>query len=90
MKKEKIPKKSLKEIETEIDNIIIGKDKTTRGRMLHKAYLTLSTIKPAKQVRKEFIDEYVKKYGEISSGKKSIAQLKEESLADMKKAKGVA
>ena len=87
MKKEKIPKKSLKEIESEIDNIIKGKDKSTRGKMLRKAYITLCAIKDPKQVRQEFIDEYVKKYGEISSGKKSIAQLKEESLADIKKAK---
>ena len=87
VKKEKIKPKTRKEIETEIDSIITGKDRSQRGKMLNKAYKTLCVIKPAKQVRQEFIDEYVKKYGEISSGKKSIAQLKEESLADMKKAK---
>jgi len=90
VKKEKIKPKTRKEIEEEIDSIITGKDRSQRGKMLNKAYKTLCVIKPAEQVRQEFIDEYVKKYGEISSGKKTIEELKQESMDDIKKAKGVA
>ena len=87
MKETKIKPKTRKQIETEIDSIITGKDRSQRGKMLNKAYKTLCVIKPAKQVRQEFIDEYVKKYGEISSGKKTIEELKQESMDDIKKAK---
>ena len=90
VKKEKIKPKTRKEIEEEIDSIITGKDRSQRGKMLNKAYKTLCAIKPAKQVRQKFINEYVKKYGEISSGKKTIEELKQESMDDIKKAKGVA
>ena len=87
VKKEKIKPKTRKEIEEEIDSIITGKDRSQRGKMLNKAYKTLCVIKPAEQVRQEFIEQYVKKYGEISSGKKTIEELKQESMDDIKKAK---
>ena len=90
VKKEKIKPKTRKEIEEEIDSIITGKDRSQRGKMLNKAYKTLCVIKPAKQVRQKFIKQYVQKYGEISSGKKTIEELKQESMDDIKKAKGVA
>jgi len=87
VKKEKIKPKTRKEIEEEIDSIITGKDRSQRGKMLNKAYKTLCVIKPAKQVRQKFIKQYVQKYGEISSGKKTIEELKQESMDDIKKAK---
>ena len=87
VKKEKIEPKTREEIEKEIDDVLSGKDKTQRGNMLRKSVLVLKAFKTKEQIRQLLIDEYVKKYGEISSGKKSIKQLKKESLEDIEKAK---
>jgi len=85
--KVKIKPKSREEIEKEIDDILAGKDKSPRGIMLRNASKALKFHKTNKEIRDLFVEEYVKKYGELSSGKKSVEQLKEESLADIKKAK---
>jgi len=75
----KIPSKSRKEIELEINNIYDGKDHTPRGLMLKRAMIPLKMTMSRQEIIDLFVGEYVKKYGELSSGKKSLENLKKES-----------
>jgi len=75
----KIPNKTKKEIVQEINNIYDGKDHTPRGVMLKRAMLPLKMTMSRQAIVGMFVAEYVKKYGELKSGKKSLEDLKKES-----------
>ena len=83
-----IPKKSDKQIEEEIDSILTGKDHSNRGKMLRTAAKTLRVLHSEEDIKKMFIKEYKKKYGELQSGKKTLEQIKQEAIEDSRKAKG--
>lgn len=87
MKALKVKFKTDKEIENDIDACLSGRDKSQRGTMLRSAAKALSLMKTKEEIRQLFIDEYKKKYGDLYSGKKSLEQIKQESLEDAKKAK---
>jgi hypothetical protein len=87
MKQIKIQPKSRKQIEDEIDGILAGKDRSQRGTMLRNAANALRVMNTAEEIRQMFIQEYIKKYGELESGKKTIEQIKQEALKDSQKAK---
>jgi len=75
----KIPDKTREEIEKEIKNIYDGKNHTPRGLMLKRAMIPLKLTMSEKEIINLFVKEYVKKYGELSSGKKSLEDIKKES-----------
>ena len=88
MKQPVIPHKTDKQIEEEITNILNGKDRSQRGAMLRKASNALTLFKgmSKEQVKAMFIAEYKKKYGDLQTGKKTLDQIKSESVADAKAA----
>jgi hypothetical protein len=87
--KPKFPKKSDEDIEKEMRNIITGKDKSLRGRML-KQGMTAIMIKDGigtEEVIKLMVAEYKQKYSDLCSGKKTLDDIKKESLRDVEEAK---
>lgn len=87
LRKTKIPTKTRTEIEQEIEDVLSGKDKSKRGKMLRRASKGLMFTMSKEQIKDLFVKEYIKKYGELSSGKITIEELKEQSLKDSKKAR---
>jgi len=87
LKKQKFPEKTREEIEKDIDNSMSGNDKSQRGTMLRRATLSLMAFYPKEKIREMFIDEYIKKYGELKTGKTSLSKLKKESFKQIKDAK---
>ena len=89
MKTNKIvyPKKTMKEIQQEMKDIIKGKDKSQRGIMLRRASKALSITMTEEQVINFLSKEYAKKYGELQTGKTDIKKLKQDSLKQIEQAK---
>jgi len=82
--------KTREEITLEIDNILNKKDKSMRGRMLYKSYQTIMVMNPQatkESIRNEFIEAYIKKYGELVTGKKSLDNIKKEAENDIQNLK---
>jgi hypothetical protein len=88
MKQPEIPFKTDKQIEDEIENILSGRDRSQRAAMLRKASNALTLFKgmSKEQVKEMFIAEYKKKYGDLQTGKKTLEQIKSESIAEAKAA----
>ena len=84
LKKTKVPEKTREEIEKDIDNAISGNDKTQRGLMLRRSALGLMAFYPKEKIRQMFIDEYIKKYGELKTGKTTLNKLKKDSEKKVK------
>lgn len=89
MKTNKIvyPKKTMKEIQQEMKDIIKGKDKSQRGIMLRRASKALSITMTEEQVINFLSKEYAKKYGELQTGKTDIKKLKQDSIKKIEQAK---
>lgn len=87
MKQNKIKKKTRKEIEQDIENVLNGKDKSQRGKMLRMASKPLLITQTKEEVKKMFVDEYVKKYGLLEKGKISVKELKKQSLKEIEQSK---
>lgn len=89
MKTNKIvyPKKTMKEIQQEMKDIIKGKDKSQRGIMLRRASKALSITMTEEQVIDFLSKEYAKKYGELQTGKTDIKKLKQDSIKQIEQAK---
>lgn len=83
--KQKIPTKTREQIEKEIDYSLSNKDQSQRGKMLKKARFALLALYPKEKIREMFIDEYIKKYGELKTGKTSLEQIHKESITNAKK-----
>ena len=79
-----IPKKTREQITLEMENVFNGKDKSQRGTMLRSAIKVLMLTKPKEEIKKEFIEEYIKKYGELQTGKISLDKLRKDSEKDLK------
>ena len=78
IKEPKIIPKTREEIELEITEILENKGKHKHGAKLRQAAKVLSIYKTREEIRQLFIEEYVKKYGELSSGKTTIKKMQEE------------
>lgn len=89
MKKMVVPKKTDKQIEQEMEDVLNGKDKSYRGRMLRNAAKALSLHKSKEEIKKMFIQEYKKKYGDLQKGKTTLEQVKQEAVKNAKKAQKV-
>ena len=83
----KIPKKSKEEIEKEITDILKGKGHGQREIMLRMASKSLRVFNTQEEVIKLFVDEYIKKYGQLESGEKTLEQIKQEAIKDTATAK---
>jgi len=82
-KPKKLPEKTREEIEKDIDNAINGNDHSQRGKMLRRTTLGLMAIYPKEKIRQMFIDEYIKKYGELKTGKITFKKLKKQSEKEL-------
>ena len=78
VKQPKIIPKTRKEIELEITEILENKGKHKHGNKLRQAAKVLSLYKTKEEIKSLFIEEYVKKYGELSSGKTTIKKMQEQ------------
>jgi hypothetical protein len=85
---EKLSYLLVRQIEDEIENILSGRDRSQRAAMLRKASNALTLFKgmSKEQVKEMFIAEYKKKYGDLQTGKKTLEQIKSESIAEAKAA----
>lgn len=86
MKEIKIQPKSREQIETEIGNILAGKDHSQRGMMLRNAARALSAFNTKEEIKEMFVKEYIKKYGQLERGEKTIEQIKQQAIKDSKDA----
>jgi len=87
-KQKKIEPKTRAEITQEIEDIFAKKINTKRAKMLRKASTALRSLKSQEEIKELFVEEYVKKYGELSSGKTTVEELKKSSVQDAKQAQG--
>ena len=89
MKGHVIPRKTWKECEQEIENIMSGKNKS-RNAWIVRRFISARKLAgdPEETIKNMLTIEYHAKYGQLSSGKTSLEQLKKDSLNDLKKAKG--
>jgi len=78
LKQPKIIPKTREEIEIEITEILENKGNHKHGTKLRQASKILSMYKTKEEIKQLFIEEYVKKYGELSSGKTTIKKMQEE------------
>ena len=88
MKGMAIPRKTWQECETEIENIMSGKNKSRNTWIIRRFISARKLAGDSEETIKEMLTiEYHKKYGELSSGKTSLEQMKKNSLKDLKSAK---
>jgi hypothetical protein len=80
-----IPFKSREDIEKEVTEILEGKGNHPHAGKLRKAAKVLSAFKTKEEIKELFIEEYVKKYGLLQTGKISLDELKKQSVAEIKK-----
>ena len=76
--KQKFPTKTREQVEKEMDDVFSGKDKSGRAKMLKKAAFAMKAFKTKEEIKQVFVEEYIKKYGELSSGKTSLNKIKKE------------
>ena len=81
----KIPTKTREEIVKEIDDIFAGRDHSERGKLILRTSIPLKALMGEEKVKAMFVEEYIKKYGELKTGKKSVETMKKESEAELKK-----
>jgi len=87
MKNLKIPFKTDKQCEEEIDNIISGKNKS-RNAWVVRRFIALHKKmgEPESFIRDALVREYKIKYGQLQKGKISLEELAKQSEAEIKQA----
>ena len=85
-KQPKIEPKTREQITQEIENVLNKKDNSPRAKMLRKAAFALKALKTQDEIKAMFIEEYIKKYGELQTGKVSLKELKEQSTKSAQEA----
>jgi len=83
----KVPKKTKEEITKEITDILKGKGHGQREIMLRTAAKSLRIFNSEEEIINLFVKEYIKKYGQIESGEKTLEQIKQEATKDIASAK---
>jgi ParB-like chromosome segregation protein Spo0J len=88
LKKPKIPFKTDKQCEEEIDNIISGRNKALNARIVRTWIKARLTVEPIETIRSNLIREYKQKYGDLQKGKKTIDEIQKEAVKEIKQATG--
>jgi hypothetical protein len=89
--KPKFPNKTEETMRNEFRNIMLGKDNSMRGRMLRNAgkALMIKDGLTIDQIVEYFVAEYKKKYADLQSGKKTLEDIKKESMQDIETLKTI-